>query len=232
MRGICKMGKIDILYEDNHLIAAAKYPGILAQSDGREKDDLLSAVKRYIKERDGKPGNVYLALLHRLDMPAGGIMLFAKTSKAAGRLNTQIRERKIGKFYLAVAKGILDQKTGELDGYILKDRDRNISVICHQEDPGARHARLKYRVMDEKEGDSLVSIELITGRSHQIRVQFAYSGHPLLGDRKYGSNDFHYTVALWAYKLVFMHPVTNEEIILTLLPESKGIWNRFEYGEY
>lgn len=214
--GVGKMNKLNVLYEDNHVIVVEKPVNILSQADSTKDIDMLTLVKDYIKEKYHKPGNVFLGLVHRLDRPVGGIMVFARTSKAASRLSEQVRTKQIEKEYLAIIKGTLDQKEGTFKDKIKKLENGN-SVIAED----GKEAILNYQVLSEKEGLSLVRIELITGRHHQIRVQFSSRGYPLCGDQRYGEED-KTQIALFAYKLSFYHPTTKERLTFTLLP--KGDW--------
>lgn len=214
--GVGKMNKLNVLYEDNHVIVVEKPVNILSQADSTKDIDMLTLVKSYIKEKYHKPGNVYLGLVHRLDRPVGGIMVFARTSKAASRLSEQVRTKQIEKEYLAIIKGTLDKKAGTFKDRIKKLENGN-SVIAED----GKEALLNYQVLSEKEGLSLVRIELITGRHHQIRVQFSSRGYPLCGDQRYGEED-KTQIALFAYKLSFYHPTTKERLTFTLLP--KGDW--------
>ena len=211
--------KLKILYEDNHLIVAEKRPNILSQSDITGDYDMLSILKEYIKEKYKKPGNVYLGLVHRLDRPTGGIMVFARTSKAAERLSKQIQDKKFDKRYLAVINGILNEKEGVLEDYILK-QDSN-SII----DKSGKYAKLSYKVLEEKNNLSLLDIKLDTGRHHQIRVQFASRNYPLYGDQRYGKEDKK-QLALYAYYLSFYHPTTKEKLEFKLVPDY-GIFKEF-----
>jgi len=211
--------KLNILYEDNHLIVVEKRPNILSQSDITGDYDMLSILKEYIKEKYKKPGNVYLGLVHRLDRPTGGIMVFARTSKAAERLSKQIQDKKFDKRYLAVINGILNEKEGVLEDYILK-QDSN-SII----DKSGKYAKLSYKVLEEKNNLSLLDIKLDTGRHHQIRVQFASRNYPLYGDQRYGKEDKK-QLALYAYYLSFYHPTTKEKLEFKLVPDY-GIFKEF-----
>ena len=204
---------INILYEDNHLLVVEKKVGVLSQSDGTNTHDMLTILKKYIKEKYNKPGNVYLGLVHRLDKNVGGVMVFAKTSKAARRLSEGIRNREFKKTYLAVCKGIIDSD-GEYQDYLKREEYR--SKVSNSKD--GKLASLNYQVLDTKDNNTLVKINLETGRHHQIRVQFSYHNHPLLGDEKYGSKG-KYSLALFAYKLEFTHPTTKEKLSFTLLPK-------------
>ena len=176
-----------IIYEDNHLLVAVKPAGIPVQADSSGDDDFLSQLKRYIGKKYNKPGAVYLGLLHRLDRPASGVMVFARTSKAASRLTSQFKKGSIGKYYLAVVEGI-PPESGKLRDFLLKDHERNIVRTCASGTPNAKEAILEYRRLAVCGGRSLVRIKLGTGRSHQIRVQFSSRGFPLVGDRKYGKS--------------------------------------------
>lgn len=211
---------INILYEDNHLLVVEKKVGVLSQSDGTNTPDMLTILKEYIKEKYNKPGNVYLGLVHRLDKNVGGVMVFAKTSKAARRLSEGIRNREFKKTYLAVCKGILDSD-GKYQDYLKREEYR--SVVSNSKD--GKLAILSYRVLSIQNNNTLVKINLKTGRHHQIRVQFAHHNHPLLGDEKYGSKG-KYPIALFAYKLEFAHPTTKEKLEFTLLPK-EGYFKNF-----
>ena len=170
--------------------------------------DLLNVLKDYIKNKYNKPGNVYLGLVHRLDRPVGGVMVFAKTSKAASRLSSQVSNRELDKTYVAVVNGKVPDK-GEMFDYLVKDNKKNISYVTDKEH--GKEAKLKFKRLGYKDNCSLVEIHLETGRSHQIRVQFSSRGFPLVGDAKYNKNhDGKTSVALFAKRLSFNHPVTKE----------------------
>ena len=197
---------VRILYEDNHLIVAVKPAGVLSQSDGSGAPDMLTILKAYIKDMYNKPGEVYLGLVHRLDRPVSGVMVFARTSKAASRLSEQIRTRKVDKIYRAVVQGRMEA-SGSLENYILKDTSSNTVTVYDKELPGSKLAVLDYRTVKFYGDRSLVDIKLGTGRAHQIRAQLAYSGHPILGDRRYGDTAlWGGDIALQAYRLEFDHP--------------------------
>lgn len=217
------MNKINVLYEDNHIIVVEKPYNVLSQGDSTGDLSLLDMVKQYIKEKYHKPGNVYLGLVHRLDRPVGGIMVFARSSKAASRLCKCFNEHQVQKKYLAIVHGKLDKEEDEWVDYILKGSDGK-SIIS----PDGKKAILQYKVLDyNTEYDcSLVSILLKSGRHHQIRVQFASRGHYLLGDQRYGVLD-NQQICLFAYQLSFTHPVTKKEMSFELFPENKGYWTRF-----
>ena len=203
---------VKILYEDNHLIVAVKPAGVLSQSDGSDAPDMLTILKAYIKDKYSKPGEVYLGLVHRLDRPVSGVMVFARTSKAASRLSEQIRTRRVEKFYRAVVQGRLEG-TGSLENYILKDPSANKVTVYDREVPGAKHAVLEYRSVRASDDMSLIEIRLGTGRAHQIRAQFANAGHPLLGDRRYGNTVlWDGDICLQSFKLAFDHPTKGERM--------------------
>lgn len=206
-----KMNNLKIFYEDNHIIVVEKKANILSQADSTKDIDMLTIIKKYIKEKYNKPGNVYLGLVHRLDRPVGGIMVFAKTSKAASRLSEEVRNHSLKKTYLAVVHGILEKSDGVFSDYLKKIGNGNTIVTTKND---GKYSELHYKVLsyNKKDKQTLVEINLITGRHHQIRVQFASRGYPLCGDQRYGKED-KTQIALYAYKLEFIHPVTKENMI-------------------
>ena len=220
------MEKLDIIYEDNHIIVVKKLPNIPSQADKTEDIDMLTIIKQYLKEKYNKPGNVYLGLVHRLDRPVGGVMIFAKTSKSASRLSNQVREKIFKKRYLAVVDGKFEKTEGILEDYLYKDERNNISKVVNSNKKNAKLAKLDYKVLiyDEIKNLTLVEINLHTGRHHQIRVQLSNAGHSIFGDQKYGKRGKGKQIALWAYKLTINHPITNEEMTFKCLPESTGTW--------
>ena len=227
------MAKFKVLYEDNHLLAVEKPVDMPVQKDISSDDDLLSLLKRYIKDKYNKPGNVFLGLVHRLDRPVGGAMVLARTSKAASRLSEQIRKREIKKIYLAVVNGILDRKSGILIDYLLKDKENNIVKVVSDVVPKSRKAVLRYSVIEHTDKLSLVMVYLETGRPHQIRVQLSNLGYPILGDKKYGhDNNSGYSNApsLWSHILEFKHPVKDEIVTITSSPPHCYPWNLFSYS--
>ena len=220
------MQNLKVIYEDNHIIVVEKIPNIPSQSDKTGDIDMLTLVKNYIKEKYNKPGNVYLGLVHRLDRPVGGIMVFAKTSKAAGRLSQQVRDKIFKKEYLTVVDGKIDKKSGTLEDYLYKDERNNISKVVNKDKKNAKLAKLDYEVLayNEVKNLSLVKVNLHTGRHHQIRVQFSNFGHSIFGDQKYGTRGQGKQIALWAYKLSIKHPITKEDMTFKDFPESNGTW--------
>ncbi|MDY6071789.1 MAG: RluA family pseudouridine synthase [Bacilli bacterium] len=203
---------INVIYEDNHLLVVEKPINIPTQEDNTKDKDLLTILKKYIKEKYNKPGNVYLGLVHRLDRPVGGIMVFARTSKAASRLSEQVRNKTFKKTYNAVVIGDIEN-TGKLKDNLLKDEKRNIVKV----DKNGKEAILNFKKLNYKNNMSLVEINLETGRSHQIRVQMANHGYPLFGDQKYNKTaKVGEQIALFAKKIEFIHPTTNELLTFEL----------------
>ncbi len=213
---------INIIYEDNHLLVVEKPINIPVQADNSKDPDLLTMLKDYLKNKYSKPGNVYLGLVHRLDRPVGGVMVFAKTSKAASRLSEQIRNNAFHKEYLAVVCGKINDKDTFVDK-LLKDHKKNIVKV----DPNGKLSELEYELLDYQEGLSLVKIYLKTGRSHQIRVQFSHHGFPLYGDQKYNTNTPKDQIALFASKIEFIHPTTKENVIFELPKPDRYPFNIF-----
>lgn len=220
------MRKLKILYEDNHIIVVEKPPNVPSQADKTTDEDMLTIIKKYIKEKYNKPGNVYLGLVHRLDRPVGGVMVFAKTSKAASRLSEQVRNKTFKKEYLAIVDGKLDVKSGTLEDYLVKNERNNLSKVTNKETKNAKYAKLDYEVLKySKEINlSVLRILLHTGRHHQIRVQLANMGHSICGDQKYGTRGRGKQISLWAYKLTIEHPITKESMTFTDIPEKIGPW--------
>ncbi len=220
------MGKLKVIFEDNHIIVVEKKPNIPSQSDKTGDMDMLTLVKQYIKEKYQKPGNVYLGLVHRLDRPVGGVMIFAKTSKAASRLSNQVREKVFKKKYLAVVDGRFKEKEGSLEDYLYKNERNNISKVVNKDKKNAKLAKLDYKELayNQVKNLSLLEINLHTGRHHQIRVQLANAGHSIFGDQKYGKRGQGKQIALWAYELTIEHPISKEMLTFKDLPEPIGTW--------
>lgn len=214
---------INIIYEDNHLLVVEKPINIPVQEDESKDKDFLTILKNFIKLRDNKPGNVYLGLVHRLDRPVGGVMVFAKTSKCASRLSEQIRNKEFKKVYYAVCLGKVENK-GTLVDYLLKDNKNNIVKV----DKNGKEAILDYELIDYKDNMSLVKINLKTGRSHQIRVQFSSRGHALYGDQKYNNNSkVGEQIALFSNSITLNHPITKESMTFNLELPNKYPWNLY-----
>ena len=220
------MKDLNVIYEDNHIIVVEKPVNIPSQQDKTNDIDMLTLIKEYIKEKYNKPGNVYLGLVHRLDRPVGGIMVFAKTSKAAARLSESIRNKEFNKCYLVIADGKFDTKTGVLEDYLLKNERTNTSKVVKEGTKNAKFARLEYEVVkyNEEINLSVLKIKLDTGRHHQIRLQLASRNHSICGDQKYGTRGRGKQISLWAYKLEFPHPVTKEMMSFEKEPEHMGSW--------
>lgn len=220
---------IKILHEDNHLLIVEKPVNIPVQEDRSRDEDLLTILKADIKKRYNKPGNVYLSIVHRLDRPVGGAIVFAKTSKAASRLSDQLRRRAIGRTYLAVVRGQVKQSKGRLTDYLLKDERINKVSLVSKGTKGAKKAILDYEILGKKQDLSLVKVRLQTGRPHQIRVQLQALGHPLYGDQKYGQkvNKVGEQIALWAYELSLVHPTTKEEVLVHSKPPTQFPWTEW-----
>ncbi|MDO4720341.1 MAG: RluA family pseudouridine synthase [Peptostreptococcaceae bacterium] len=207
-----------VIYEDNHILVALKPFGMPSQEDDSKDPDMLSWVKNYVKEKYQKPGEVYIGLLHRLDRVAGGLMVFARTSKAASRLSEQIRSRSLEKTYQVVIEGIPRNKEGVLEDYLRKDTLKNKVSPVSKNQKDAKFARLSYRTLLTKQKLSLLEIDLETGRAHQIRVQFSSRGNPIFGDAKYGSQNPRPVIALWSYRLRFIHPTKKEPMEFSASP--------------
>jgi 23S rRNA pseudouridine1911/1915/1917 synthase len=219
-----------ILHEDNHVLVVLKPQNIACCPDESGDDNLLDCAKRYIKETYNKPGNVYLGLVHRLDRPTGGVMVFAKTSKAAARLSEQMSGGGFEKRYLAVLCGVPSKKTATLENYLRKNTVNNTVYVCTQTEEGAKYACLDYEIKQEKSGLSLAEIKLHTGRTHQIRVQMASINCPLYGDMRYGGEKaVKGKLALWAYSLRFSHPTTGEKLRFEIEPpKDENPWKLFD----
>jgi len=220
--------KIEILYEDNHVLVVVKPPNMLTQGDQTGDEDLLTVLKEDIRVRYNKPGNVFLGLVHRLDRPVGGVMVFARTSKAASRLSEQIRMREFEKTYMAVVHGVPAKAAGTLTHYLVKDEAANTVCTVKLPDEGKR-ASLDYAVKASSDGLSLLNIKLHTGRPHQIRVQMAAIGHPLYGDQKYGAevNRPGMQLALWSAEIGFHHPTLKQQMTFLSNPPKEYPWSIF-----
>ena len=216
--------RLNILYEDNHIIVCEKFVNVLSQKDITNDIDMCEIVKEYIRIKYNKPGNVYLGLVHRLDRRVGGVMVFAKTSKAASRLSSAFNNHEVVKKYLCICKGKLDE-AGNICLKILKDEKNNVAIIS----PKGKEASLDYKLIGYKNNNSVVDVNLHTGRYNQIRVSFASIKHPILNDYKYDKacpvNKKE--LALWCYHLEFVHPVTKDNLSFNLLPKGL-VWDEYK----
>ena len=218
-----------IIYEDNHILVVVKPQNVPSQEDSSKDKDMLNILKDYIKIRDKKEGNVYLGLVHRLDRPTGGVMVFAKTSKAASRLSEQMKNGGFEKKYIAVLSNTPKEKKAHLVHYLKKNEADNVVNIVPSLTTGAKKAELDYTVLDNKDDLCLVSVHLLTGRGHQIRVQMNAIKCPVFGDQKYGNNSVKNNLALWAYNLQFEHPTTKEKMnFIVFPPEDLYPFNLFD----
>lgn len=224
---------LPVLYEDNHLLAVVKPPGILSQADDTGEPDMVTLLKQDLKIRYNKPGNVYVGLVHRLDRPVGGAMLFAKTSKAASRLSESVRSRAFEKIYIAVVHGNPPQTAGRLKHYLRKDSGRNIVSVHNKQVNESKEAILDYSVVAKHPSYSLIAVRLLTGRPHQIRAQMAAVGCPLLFDRKYGAPaaEGERDIALWSAAVGVAHPVTKEWLTFRSLPPQAEPWTQWSDAE-
>lgn len=224
------MQKLNVLFEDNHIIVVEKLVNVPSQGDKTGDIDMLTIIKDYLKEKYNKPGNVYVGLIHRLDRPVGGVMVFAKTSKAAARLSEQVRVKEFKKKYLVVVNGEFKETEGVFEDYLLKNERNNMSKVVEENTKNAKYSKLEYEVLkyNNEINLSVVRVDLHTGRHHQIRVQFSSRNHSIYGDQKYGGRGHGKQIALWAYSLSFRHPITKEVLEFRVLPEINGTWKILE----
>lgn len=220
-----------IVYEDNHLLVVNKKVGQLVQGDKTGDESLLESIKNFIKKRDDKPGNVFLGLVHRIDRPTSGLVIYAKTSKALSRLTQMVKNREVKKTYWAVVGKEMIPQTQRLVHYLKKNEKNNKAIVFTKVTEGAKEAILTYRVTKTLDNYLLLEIDLETGRHHQIRAQLSKTGIPIKGDLKYGSprSNPDGGINLHARKLEFIHPVTKEEIeIIAPVPQNDAIWRACE----
>ena len=215
-----------ILYEDNHVIVALKEPNLLTQGDATGDQDMLSLLKGYVKEKYNKPGEAYLGLVHRMDRPVGGLLVFARTSKAAARLSRQLKEGRLHREYVLVAQGDAPDKVTLTDD-LYKNPDTNMVTVVPRYLRKGKEAVLHLMTMVRREGLSLCCVRLQTGRAHQIRVQLAHAGTPLWGDARYGEGKPGQQIALWGMRLSFAHPITDKNMVFMAPPPDAGAWQRF-----
>lgn len=209
---------MQILYEDNHIIVVNKLPGEIVQGDKTGDTPLVDHVKDYIKKKYAKPGAVFCGVVHRIDRPTGGLVIFARTSKALSRLNEMLRKGEIHKTYLALVEGKRNRPDDTLSHWLISDGRTNKTRVCAASLPGARKAELEYRTVEVGERYTLLEIRLLTGRKHQIRCQLAATGSPVKGDLKYGARRSNRDggISLQAYRLEFIHPVSKIPLTITV----------------
>ena len=216
----------DLLYEDNHLLIVNKRPGEIVQGDKTGDEPLVETLKKMIKERDAKPGNVFLGVVHRLDRPVGGAVIFAKTSKALSRLNDMLRNGEIHKTYWALTRGMPPKEADMLTHYISTVERNNKSYVSATPKPGAKEARLEYRLLAKGDTFNLLEVKLLTGRKHQIRVQLSAIGCPIRGDLKYGDRRSNPdgSISLLARSIDFIHPVSKQPIHVEAPVSDENVW--------
>ncbi len=221
---------MQVIYEDNHIIVVNKEPGEIVQGDKTGDTPLSETVKQWIKETHAKPGNVFLGVVHRLDRPVGGLVVFAKTSKALTRLNEMFRNGDVHKTYWALSRNLPPQESDTLTHYITTVERNNRSYTSDKPKPGAKEARLSYRLLARGERFNLLEINLMTGRKHQIRVQMSAIGCPIRGDLKYGDKRSNPdgSISLIARHISFIHPVSGKEIDLTAPVPDERLWRELE----
>lgn len=223
--------KLNVLYEDNHLLVVEKPRNMPVQEDASKDLDLLNFSKQYLVKKHNKPGDAFLGLVHRLDRPVGGVLLFGKTSKGASRISNEIRLNRLDRVYYTVVRGIPSKNKATLTDFLLKDTSTNMTSVVNKSNKDAKKAVLDYEVIqtDKKENLSLLRVKLHTGRSHQIRVQLAHLGYPIYGDQRYGArvNKVGQQIALWAYELAVKHPTKDEIITVNCDTPNEYPWNLF-----
>ncbi len=223
---------MDIVYEDNHIIVVNKHSGEIVQGDKTGDKPLVDTVKEYIKEKYAKPGNVFLGIPHRLDRPVSGLVIFAKTSKALSRLSTMFRDGEVHKTYWAITKNAPVPAEGTLTNWLTRNEKQNKSYAYDHEVPSSKKAILKYKTLTRSQNYTLVEINLLTGRHHQIRCQLGHIGCPIKGDLKYGAqrSNADGSISLFSHHVDFIHPVSKEHISLTApLPED-NLWKAIATG--
>lgn len=228
------MEELTILYEDNQIVVVIKPQNVPTQADDSNDKDMLSMVKDYIKQKYNKPGEAFIGLVHRLDRPTGGIMVFARNSKAANRLTEQFKTHSVEKVYYAITNGVVKVRTQRLVNYLKKDTKENIVKIVPMSETGAKKAELVYNYLADDGKQSLLEVKILTGRSHQIRLQLANIGHSLVGDVKYGKEKgMTSKLGLWAGKLAFDHPTTKERMVFMACPDQNVLpWKNFRMEKY
>lgn len=224
--------ELQVLFEDNHIIVVVKPQNVPSQADISGDEDMLTIVKRYLKEKYNKAGEAFVGLVHRLDRPTGGVMVFAKTSKGASRLSEAIREGEFEKTYLAVVNGKPKEEEGTYVHFLKKNAITNMVYVVPQTTDGAKRAELTYQVLETKGKHNLVRVQLITGRGHQIRVQMAFEGTAICGDKRYGNED-NCQLALWATQIKFEHPTTKQRMTFIAYPPEENLpWSAFDIDRH
>ncbi len=227
---------MDILYEDNHIIVVSKPQGVASQPDESGDKDMWTQVKEYIKEKYNKAGEAFVGVVHRLDRPTGGVMVFAKTSKAGSRLSQQLKNGEFDKTYFAVVCGKPREAKGKIVSYLKKDEKTNMAKIVPQSEQGAKRAELDYETLEynAETNHSLVKVKLYSGRGHQIRVQMKSIKCPVYGDQKYGGENMPKVMLnLFACELSFLHPTTKQKLVFRVYPpEDQPAWNEFNLEKY
>jgi 23S rRNA pseudouridine1911/1915/1917 synthase len=220
----------DILYEDNHLIAVNKRAGDIVQVDETGDESLDEKVKNYIARKYNKPNGAFLGVVHRLDRPVSGVILFAKTSKALERINKMFKAREMHKTYYAIVRKRPQPEAGTLVHYLIKNPQKNVTKAHDKEVQGSQRSELNYKLVGERDGYFVIEVDPITGRPHQIRVQLSTLGCPIVGDNKYGypRGSLRKSICLHARRLQFIHPVKNEPILIVAPVPHDGFWEKYE----
>ena len=206
-----------VVYEDNHMIVCHKECGEIVQGDKTGDTPMSEMVKSYLKEKYAKPGNVFCGVVHRIDRPVSGLVIFARTSKALTRLNDMLRRGEIHKTYRAIVEGKLEKPEGEIESWLVSDGRMTKTFVCDEKTPGAKLSKLRYRTIETGDRYTIVEVNLLTGRKHQIRCQLASIGHPIKGDLKYGARRSNPGggISLQAWRIEFVHPVSKEPVTIT-----------------
>jgi len=220
---------MQVLYEDNHIIIVYKQSGEIVQGDKTGDKPLSETIKEWIKEKYAKPGNVFLGVVHRLDRPVSGIVVFAKTSKALSRLNNMFRNGEVRKTYWAMVQTAPNMPEATLTNWLVRNEKQNKSYVYNNEMPNAKQAILKYKTIGQTEHYTLLEVNLLTGRHHQIRCQLAAIGCPIKGDLKYGAHRSNPdgSISLLSHKVEFIHPVSKQKIVVVSPLPTEKVWDNF-----
>ena len=221
---------MQVVYEDNHIIIVYKQSGEIVQGDKTGDKPLSDTVKEWIKMRYNKPGNVFLGVVHRLDRPVAGLVMFGKTSKATSRLNAMFREGQVHKTYWAIVSGTPKADEATLDNWLVRNEKQNKSYAYDHEVPNSKHALLRYKVIARSDNYTLLAVDLLTGRHHQIRCQLAHAGMPIKGDLKYGAHRSNPdgSISLLSHRMSFVHPVSKKTIDITSPVPNDNLWHAME----